>query len=111
MMLKMSQEKIGDALGITFQQVQKYEKGANRIGASRLQHLAHILQVPVAFFFEGAPKTPVADNPDRPVTEFLANPQGLALMTAFAEIGNPRVKSSIVQLVERIAVEYRIEPT
>ena len=55
MMLSMSQEKLGDALGVTFQQVQKYEKGANRIGASRLHHIARILQVPVAFFFEGAP--------------------------------------------------------
>ena len=56
MMLGMSQEKLGDALGLTFQQVQKYEKGANRIGASRLQQIAHILQVPVSFFFDGAPK-------------------------------------------------------
>src|SRR6267143_668711 len=55
MMLSMSQEKLGDALGLTFQQVQKYEKGTNRIGASRLQQISQILQVPVAFFFEGAP--------------------------------------------------------
>src|SRR5215813_12749236 len=55
MMLSMSQEKLGGALGLTFQQVQKYEKGTNRIGASRLQQISHILQVPVAFFFEGAP--------------------------------------------------------
>src|SRR3974390_1258007 len=55
MMLGMSQEKLGDALGLTFQQVQKYEKGANRIGASRLQQISQILQVPVSFFFEGAP--------------------------------------------------------
>src|SRR6516164_7376777 len=54
-MLTMSQDKLGDALGVTFQQVQKYEKGANRIGASCLQQISHILQVPVAFFFEGAP--------------------------------------------------------
>src|ERR1700716_1627532 len=53
MMLSMSQEKLGGALGLTFQQVQKYEKGTNRIGASRLQHISHILQVPVAFFFRG----------------------------------------------------------
>src|SRR6202167_6099645 len=55
MMLGMSQEKLGDGLDLTFQQVQKYEKGTNRIGASRLQQISHILQVPVAFFFEGAP--------------------------------------------------------
>ena len=56
-MLAMSQGKLGDALGLTFQQVQKYEKGANRIGASRLQQISHILQVPVAFFFEDLPAT------------------------------------------------------
>ena len=55
MMLSMSQEKLGDALDLTFQQVQKYEKGTNRIGASRLQQISQILQVPVSFFFEGAP--------------------------------------------------------
>src|SRR5882672_7325525 len=58
MMLGMSQEKLGDALDLTFQQVQKYEKGTNRIGASRLQQISHILQVPVAFFFDGAPTLP-----------------------------------------------------
>src|ERR1039458_6289870 len=58
MMLSMSQEKLGDALGLTFQQVQKYEKGTNRIGASRLQQISNILQVPVSFFFEGAPNMP-----------------------------------------------------
>src|SRR5690606_13936188 len=55
MMLGMSQEKLGEGLGITFQQIQKYEKGTNRIGASRLQHIARILSVPVSFFFEDAP--------------------------------------------------------
>jgi transcriptional regulator with XRE-family HTH domain len=60
MMLSMSQTKLGDALGLTFQQVQKYEKGTNRIGASRLQHISHILQVSVSFFFEGAPALPGA---------------------------------------------------
>jgi transcriptional regulator with XRE-family HTH domain len=59
-MLYMSQEKLGDALGITFQQVQKYEKGTNRISASRLQHIAQILQVPAEFFFEDTPDMPSA---------------------------------------------------
>jgi transcriptional regulator with XRE-family HTH domain len=58
MTLNMSQTKLGDALGLTFQQVQKYEKGTNRISASRLQHLTQILDVPVSFFFEGAPHVP-----------------------------------------------------
>ena len=54
LMLGMSQEKLGEKLGLTFQQVQKYEKGTNRIGASRLQHISQILKVPVSFFFDGA---------------------------------------------------------
>ncbi len=64
MMLSMSQEKLGDALGLTFQQVQKYEKGTNRIGASRLQQISQILQVPISFFFEGAPTVALATRQD-----------------------------------------------
>src|SRR5712692_1921768 len=89
MMLAMSQEKLGDALDLTFQQVQKYEKGTNRIGASRLQQISNTLQVPVAFFFEGAPNLPGAapsfDGAPSPafVNEFLATSDGLALTKAF----------------------------
>src|ERR1700732_4041898 len=92
MMLDMSQEKLGSALGLTFQQVQKYEKGTNRIGASRLQHISHILQVPVAFFFEGAPtqhqqRGALQDAPSPAyVTDFLATSDGLALTRAFMRI-------------------------
>src|ERR1700716_1106041 len=93
MMLSMSQEKLGDALGLTFQQVQKYEKGANRIGASRLQQISNILQVPVSFFFEGAPQVPgqpagaFADAPPPAyVSDFLATSDGLALTKAFMGI-------------------------
>src|SRR5437588_10520516 len=82
MMLGMSQEKLGDALDLTFQQVQKYEKGTNRIGASRLQQISHILQVPGAFFFEGEPATgrPLAmgEAPSpADVSAFLASVEGL----------------------------------
>ena len=76
----MSQEKLGDSLGLTFQQVQKYEKGTNRIGASRLQQIAQILQAPVSFFFEGAPNetAPDADAPSSSfVSDYLASPDGL----------------------------------
>ena len=91
MMLGMSQEKLGDALGLTFQQVQKYEKGTNRIGASRLQQISHILQVPVAFFFEGAPNLHgTGDFKDAPspayVSDFLATSEGLSLTKAFMRI-------------------------
>ena len=109
MMLSMSQEKLGGALGLTFQQVQKYEKGTNRIGASRLQQISHILQVPVAFFFEGAPseQTPMEGMAEAPspsyVSDFLATSDGLALTKAFMEIKEPRLRRRIVDLVEEIA--------
>ena len=106
MMLGVSQEKLGDGLGLTFQQVQKYEKGANRIGASRLQQIAAILQVPVSFFFEGAPAvpghadaSPVIVSPAE-VNDFLASSDGLALVAAFMGIRNAKVRRRIVQLVE-----------
>ena len=110
MMLNMSQEKLGDALGLTFQQVQKYEKGTNRIGASRLQQISLILQVPVAFFFEGAPHLPGAsrsEGADAPspayVSEFLASSDGLALTKAFMRISDAKLRRRIVDLVEQIA--------
>jgi transcriptional regulator with XRE-family HTH domain len=111
MMLGMSQEKLGDALSLTFQQVQKYEKGTNRIGASRLQQISTILQVPVAFFFEGAPSD--GSSPDAfgeapspaYVTDFLATSDGLALTKAFMKIANSKLRRRIVDLVEQIADE------
>ncbi len=113
MMLSMSQEKLGDALGLTFQQVQKYEKGTNRIGASRLQQIAHILQVPVSFFFEGAPHIPgspsaigMAEAPSPAyVSDFLATSDGLSLTKAFMRIKNSKLRRRIVDLVEQIAGE------
>ncbi|HYW59256.1 MAG TPA: helix-turn-helix domain-containing protein [Xanthobacteraceae bacterium] len=110
MMLAMSQEKLGDALGLTFQQVQKYEKGTNRIGASRLQQISNILQVPVAFFFEGAPDlldSGRSVNRDAPspayVSDFLATSDGLALTKAFMRITDAKLRRRIVDLVEQIA--------
>jgi transcriptional regulator with XRE-family HTH domain len=104
MMLGMSQEKLGDALGLTFQQVQKYEKGTNRISASRLQHLSQILQVPVPFFFEGAPGGAAGlDESPSYVNEFLATSDGLVLAKAFTRIGDPKLRRLIVRLVEDCA--------
>lgn len=109
MMLSMSQEKLADGLGLTFQQVQKYEKGTNRIGASRLQAIAALLQVPVAFFFEGAPAQqglPLqAGEPPSPayVSDFLATSDGLALTKAFVAISDGKLRRRIVDLVEQIA--------
>jgi transcriptional regulator with XRE-family HTH domain len=112
MMLAMSQTDLGNALGLTFQQVQKYEKGTNRIGASRLLHISHILQVTVSFFFEGAPSvpgTPLATEmaPSLAyVTDFLTTADGLALTKAFMRIKNTKLKQRIVEVVEEIAVDH-----
>lgn len=111
MMISMSQEKLGERLGITFQQVQKYEKGTNRIGASRLQQIATILGVPVSFFFEGAPQ---ADNSPSGfsdggspayVSDFLATSEGLALSKAFMKVTDPKVRRRIVDLVEAMVAD------
>jgi transcriptional regulator with XRE-family HTH domain len=105
MMLGMSQEKLGEAFGLTFQQVQKYEKGVNRMGSSRLQHAAHILQVSVPFFFEGAPGghelSETAPSPAY-VNEFVSSEDGLRLIKAFTQITRPAVRHRIVNLVQEI---------
>ena len=100
LMLGKSQTDIADALGLTFQQVQKYEKGSNRVSASRLQHISQILQVPVAFFFEGAPggSDGTAESPSY-VNEFLATSDGLALAKAFMRIEDAKLRRLIVHLV------------
>ena len=113
-MLDMSQTDLGNGIGLTFQQVQKYEKGTNRIGADRLQQIARILQVPVAFFFEGSPREGGAESggaaeregeqaPLPPyVTDFLASSDGLALTRAFMRIKDVNVRRRIVNLVREI---------
>src|SRR5262252_5819650 len=103
-MLAMSQEKLGAALGLTFQQVQKYEKGTNRIGASRLQQISHILQVPVAFFFEGLPNelAPSALSVAQ-IDDFISDSDGLRLIRAFMRIDNAALRRRIVMLVQEIA--------
>jgi transcriptional regulator with XRE-family HTH domain len=108
MMLQVTQEKLGAALGITFQQVQKYEKGTNRISASKLQQLSTILQVPVSFFFEGIPlpgqenAQPTDDPSVAEIDAFLASREGLALTRAFARIEDPAMRRRIVDLVQQI---------
>jgi transcriptional regulator with XRE-family HTH domain len=108
-MLGMSQEKLGDALGLTFQQIQKYEKGTNRVGASRLQQIAEVLQVHVSFLFEGAPggTASAGGSGEAPspayVSDFLATADGLALTRAFTRLKDSKLRRSIVDLVEQIA--------
>ena len=117
MILGMSQEKLGDALGLTFQQVQKYEKGINRIGASRLQQISRILEVPPAYFFEGAPSFEPTANLEPTfmgvaeaskanyVADFLSTQEGLHLNMAFARIHDPKIRKRIVDLVCSLAGE------
>ena len=109
-LIGMSQEKLGTALGLTFQQVQKYEKGTNRIGASRLQQIAGVLNVPPAFFFEdmppmeGAPgQASFAEDGSGFVVDFLSTSEGLLLNKAFVRIKEPRVRKKIIDLVTALA--------
>lgn len=105
-MLGMSQEKLGESLGITFQQIQKYEKGSNRIGASRLQRISEVLTVPVSFFFEdlvgsaqgGLQEPPGSDY----VVDFLSTSEGLQLNRAFVKIGDAKVRRRIIDLVRSL---------
>jgi transcriptional regulator with XRE-family HTH domain len=110
-MLGMSQEKLGEGLGLTFQQIQKYEKGTNRIGASRIQQISEILQVPVSFLFEGSPGSSSANSfGDAPsptyVADFLATSDGLALIRAFTRIPDIKLRRAIVDMVELIGGGY-----
>jgi transcriptional regulator with XRE-family HTH domain len=111
MMLGMSQEKLGENLGITFQQIQKYEKGTNRIGASRLQHIARVLSMPVSYFFEGAPGLSTTTQPEglppAPATsfvvDFLSTNEGIQLNKAFVRIKDPKLRRRVIDLVRAMA--------
>lgn len=113
LLIGMTQAKLGDAIGLTFQQVQKYEKGTNRVGASRLQQISSALGVAPAFFFEGVPtaagdrRANEADPMPVYVSDFLATADGLALMKSFIRISSPKVRRAIVALVETISPEKR----
>ena len=106
---QFSQTALAERIGVTFQQVQKYEKGTNRIGASRLQQISQILQVPVPFFFDGAPGqsgaiVEIAES-DLYVSDFLATSDGLALVKAFMCIEDAKLRRAVVRLVEEIVPE------
>ena len=101
----MTQEKLADAFGLTFQQIQKYEKGMNRMGSSRLQHAAHILDVPVSYFFEGGADGPFESPNDLSpsyIDDFVTTSDGLRLMKAFMRI-RPTLQRRIVALVNEVA--------
>lgn len=108
--LKLSQEALAEELGITFQQVQKYEKGINRISASRLHHAAAILGVPVSFFFPEPASTLSAVGPEEPsrpqaVMECLDTREGMELVLAFSRIADPKIRQHVLQLVRSVAAQ------
>ncbi|MEM9139523.1 MAG: helix-turn-helix transcriptional regulator [Pseudomonadota bacterium] len=111
MTLSVSQEQLGESLGLTFQQIQKYEKGQNRIGAGRLYRIAQILSVPVEFFYEGLPSAGAdlarakAVERSAEIQQFLASPEGHALSAAFLRITDSATRRRIVDLVSTIADE------
>lgn len=109
LMLGMSQERLAEQIGVTFQQVQKYEKGTNRIGASRLQAIANVLAVPVAFFFQQDNTQPLntdglgAINGLEDLSEFLTSKEGLNLNKAFMKINDPSIRQSVLTLIKSLA--------
>lgn len=110
MLVGLSQERLGELLGLTFQQVQKYEKGVNRIGAGRLYELAGILGVPVGYFYEGLATRAAGDGEggEQSAThllEFLSGGDGLQLCQAFMRIRDPQVRKRVVDLVKSLADE------
>ncbi len=117
LVIGMSQEKLGEKMGLTFQQIQKYEKGANRIGASRLHQLSQILDVPMTFFFEDAPIRPGAKlqagfseaKTEAFLLDFLSTREGLELNRAFVKIPDPKVRRKMIDLIRSLADEPVVE--
>jgi len=108
--LKMSQEKLGDQLGVTFQQVQKYERGANRVGASRLWRMSQVLDVPVSFFYDGLgedmPSAEFAEGDQTPIVyEFINSTDGVSLAMAVSKIKNKAVRRQILELARSLAAD------
>lgn len=99
--LGLSQTQLADALGITFQQIQKYERGANRISASKLYEAARLLQSPVSYFFEGLDETAQGDDDGfaQRMTQFVATPEGLELAGLFPRLSDRRLRRRVVDLV------------
>ena len=120
MVIGMSQEKLGEKMSLTFQQIQKYEKGTNRIGASRLYQLAQILDVPVQFFFEDAPMGVGArsaaqgagfaeSKTEAFLLDFLNSRDGLELNRAFVKITDPKVRKRVVELVRALSEDVAMD--
>ena len=114
-MLCISQEKLADALGLTFQQVQKYERGTNRVSASKLYEIARFLSTPVSYFFEGLSDPTVGGDDSDPAGEvvahdFLMTSEGLELASLFPRIDNPKLRRRVLDLVRALAEERALVP-
>ncbi len=108
MLIGLSQERLGDALGVTFQQIQKYERGANRISASKLYEVSRVLGVPVSHFLDGLGADEGGNGKALPdaaanIMEFVRSPEGLALNRAFAAIDDQRTKRAVLDLIRSMA--------
>lgn len=103
-LLDMSQSELGEKLGVTFQQVQKYERGTNRMGASRLFHAARIMEVPVQYFFEGLDEEGDSSigSDSETLYDFIASPDGLALAVAFADVKDQTVRRRLIDLIRSL---------
>jgi len=128
MLIGMSQEKLGELLGLTFQQVQKYEKGANRIGASRLFDISQILAVPVSYFFDDVPDEVASQHRAHNGTvglahvnghykdlesgphmmEFVSSAEGFQLIRAYTKITDPRVRKRVLDLVKSLTGDEEV---
>ena len=97
----VSQERLAEALSITFQQVQKYERGANRVSASKLWEIATALRTPVAYFYEGLADAEASSRGG--AQEFMLTSEGLELMASFPRIADPAVRRKLVELVCAVA--------
>ncbi|VAW01055.1 Transcriptional regulator, Xre family [hydrothermal vent metagenome] len=107
LMVQMSQDRLGDQLGVTFQQVQKYERGANRVSASRLWRMSEVLEVPIDFFFDGIQAQSeaggFADGDETPmVYDFINSTDGVQLASAYSRIADPKVRRQVLQLVRAL---------
>jgi transcriptional regulator with XRE-family HTH domain len=111
--INMSQEFLGEQIGLTFQQIQKYEKGTNRIGASRIQQIGKVLEVPVSFFFDGAPggwQGEAADQISPALLELLGTREGQILINSFVRIPDAEIRRSFVCLIEKAATLIDSKP-
>ncbi len=111
-LLSLSQTRLGDAVGLTFQQIQKYERGANRIGASRLFEIAQVLDVPVSYFFEDLPEEIAGRGaaPDETGTLLLnplEEPQSMELVRIYSRIEDPQTKKALFNLAKTLGKAAR----